>query len=324
MPDIAATTLVAQLRTVLQLTQTEAQIARTRQAQARTDAVRRELAENAANSDERARSIAEALGELGAVPDVVSPAVGWLTAFAKTGIEQAQPLGEALLGDLALEHQLLDRARYVKVLADAAEAPRVRRLAERLETAHTATVEWLTIVLAEDALGGPTALRRTPLQVVVGGAVRLANVPLDTLAERINRGVAEARARRERASAAVGSVRSTAGDLADAAVGIFQSGRDASLTRAEKEARQDGADDTAKALHQVRGQVGALGASEIPVRGYDQMLTGEAVAAVKKLTKPADVRAMLAYEEAHKNRSGVVSAIQTQVAAVAKAAVGVA
>lgn len=123
MPYTAATTLVAQLRTVLQLTQTEAQIARTRQAQARTDAVRRELAENAANSDERARSIAEALGELGAVPDVVSPAVGWLTAFAKTGIEQAQPLGEALLGDLALEHQLLDRARYVKVLADAARHP---------------------------------------------------------------------------------------------------------------------------------------------------------------------------------------------------------
>ncbi len=43
--------------------------------------------------------------------------------------EQAQPFDEALLGDLALEHQLLDRARYIKALAVAAGNKDVENLA---------------------------------------------------------------------------------------------------------------------------------------------------------------------------------------------------
>lgn len=35
-------------------------------------------------------------------------------------VEQGQPLSGALFGDLALEHQLLDRAIYLEGLADAA------------------------------------------------------------------------------------------------------------------------------------------------------------------------------------------------------------
>ena len=65
--------------------------------------------------------------------------------------EQAQPFGEALLGDLALEHQLLDRARYIKALAVAMGSSDVEKLADRLIEAHSATVDWLTTVLAEDA-----------------------------------------------------------------------------------------------------------------------------------------------------------------------------
>ena len=71
--------------------------------------------------------------------------------------EQAQPFGEALLGDLALEHQLLDRARYIKALAVAMGNSDIEKLADRLIEAHSATVAWLTTVLAEDALGGPAA-----------------------------------------------------------------------------------------------------------------------------------------------------------------------
>ena len=44
---------------------------------------------------------------------------------------------------------------------------------------------------------------------------------------------------------------------------------------------------------------------------------------IKKLTKPEDVRAILAYEEAHKARSGVVSVTQTQLAGIAKETLGV-
>ena len=105
---------------------------------------------------------------LGGVPDVVTPAIGRLGAILKATFEQAAPLEDALLSDLSLEHQLLDRATYVKVLAD--QADQVRQLAEKLITAHEATVEWLTVVLAEEALGGLAALIATPLQKVAGAA----------------------------------------------------------------------------------------------------------------------------------------------------------
>lgn len=48
-----ATTLLAQLRVIRDLTDTEIRIAETRIAQARTEAVRRELAENADNADRK-------------------------------------------------------------------------------------------------------------------------------------------------------------------------------------------------------------------------------------------------------------------------------
>ncbi|SUA47971.1 Uncharacterised protein [Nocardia africana] len=48
----------------------------------------------------------------------------------------------------------------------------------------------------------------------------------------------------------------------------------------------------------------------------------QAVAAVKELTEPAEIRAIVAYEEAHKNRHGVVSAAQTRLAAIAQEVAG--
>src|SRR3954463_16778498 len=170
------TPLINQLRALLLLTQTEEQVARTRIGQARTDAVRRELEQNADHAAERGRAITEQLRALGGVAGVVSPALGRLGARVKAFFDQAEPIEEALLQDLTLEHQLLDRATYLKVLAETAQQPKVRQLAERLIAAHEATVEWLTVVLAEEALGGPAALQATPFQRVAGGATRLVNV----------------------------------------------------------------------------------------------------------------------------------------------------
>ena len=82
--------------------------------------MRAELATNAANAHDRAQLIAAALRDLGGVPDVVTPALGRATALAKTVVEQGQPIAGALFGDLALEHQLLDRAGYLEALADTA------------------------------------------------------------------------------------------------------------------------------------------------------------------------------------------------------------
>ena len=61
---------------MLQLTQTEAQIARVRLAQARTDEVRDELTLNADNAERRSGLIEEQLRRIGGVPDVVTPFVG--------------------------------------------------------------------------------------------------------------------------------------------------------------------------------------------------------------------------------------------------------
>ena len=73
----------------------------------------------------------------------------------------------------------------------------------------------------------------------------------------------------------------------------------------------------------ARAATGALDSDELPIDDYDELNVSEAVTAVKALTDPADVRAILAYEEANKARQGVVSAAQTRVAAIAQEVVGI-
>ena len=90
-------TVLAQLRTLLDLTNTEIQVAETRVSQARTEAVRRELSQNAANGRARAEAIEAAIRKLGGFPDVIGPLLGRAAAAVKAMTEQAQPLGEALL-----------------------------------------------------------------------------------------------------------------------------------------------------------------------------------------------------------------------------------
>ncbi|OBB98516.1 hypothetical protein [Mycobacterium sp. 852002-40037_SCH5390672] len=313
------TTVVAQLRALHQLTNTEIQVAETRIAQARTDAVQRELTQNASNARERSEAIEKAIRELGGVPDVVGPFLGRAAAAVKALTEQAQPFDEALLGDLALENQLLDRARYLKALAVAAGLSDVESLAARLITAHSATVAWLTTVLAEDALGGPAALRRTPLQAATGTAVKLVNLPVEWSTRGIDRAADALRYARPAFSDLVGRS-AHAGDVATKALAAS---RNAALEAAEKVTRNEGARQTANALHSARAAVGVLDADELPIANYDELNVSDAVAAVKDLTSPSDVRAIIAYEEANKNRQGVVSAAQTRVAAIAQEVVGI-
>jgi hypothetical protein len=296
-------TVLAQLRTVLDLTNTEIQVAETRVAQARTEAVRRELTQNAANGRARAESIEAAIRKLGGLPDVVGPLLGRAAAAVKALTEQAQPFGEALLGDLALEHQLLDRARYLKALAVAQGSSDIEKLADRLIVAHTATVEWLTTVLAEDA----------------GVAVKLVNAPMSWSARGLDRAVQTVRA----APPALGELLSRGAHAGDVATKALSASRDAALATAERVTRREGADQAADALHSMRSAAGVLEADELPIADYDTLNVSEAVAEIKELATPADVRAILAYEEAHKNRHGVVSAAQTRVAAIAQEVVGI-
>jgi DNA-binding ferritin-like protein len=312
-----------QLRALVLLTQTEEQVARTRISQARTDAVRRELTENADNAGKRALEITEQLRAVGGVPDVVTPAIGRASALLKAGFEQAAPFEEALFSDLQLEHQLLDRATYLKVLADQANETGVRRLAEKLIDAHTATVEWLTVVLAEEAMGGPVALVPTPLQKVAGGVARAVNAPVRFVANTVNNAVETVQHAGDETAERISAVAGRASALTDAVRETLTAGRSASLRRAESVARREGNTDAAQAAKSAREELGDVSAAELPIKNFDQLSQADAIKAIKGLTTAHDIQVVIRYEETHKDRSNVVSAAQTQLASLAKEAVGV-
>jgi len=308
--------IVAQLRTLEQLTRTENQVARLRTVQARTDETRRELEQNAEQAERRLARIQDALRELGAIPDVVGTVVGRAVALLKSQIEQAQRFDEALLGDLALERQLQDRARYLQALT--ANGPdHVHQLAGELVEAHTETVEWLTTVLAEEAVGGPASLRATPLQVVRDGVTQVIRMPARITADGVNRaghGVAQAR---DRVREFVGGMDRAARDTRD----VLETGLDAALDRAEEVARRDGATETADAVQTIRRERGTLRTDELPIANFDELSVPDAVEAVRGLESPEDLTAVQRYEEKHKNRSGVLTVIRSRHAEVAEMAV---
>jgi bacterioferritin (cytochrome b1) len=317
------TKIINQLRALVLLTQTEEQVARTRISQARTDAVRTELTQNADNAAKRSLEITEQLRTLGGVPDVVTPAIGRLTAILKATFEQAAPFEEALFTDLQLEHQLRDRATYVKVLADQAGQTKVRQLAEKLITAHEATVEWLTVVLAEEAMGGPAALVATPVQKVAGGVARAVNAPVRFWANTVNNAVDTVKQAGEETSERLSAVTERASALTDAVRETLAAGRGASLKRAEQVADREGNKNVAKAARSTREDLGDVSADELPIKKYDDLTVAEAIKAIKGLKEPKDIHVVINYEETHKNRSNVASAAQTHLADLAKDAVGV-
>src|SRR6478735_8107465 len=290
MIDTTTQKLITQLRTLQQLTNTEAQIAQTRQVQARDEAVRDELATNAANAHERAQLIGAALRDLGGVPDVVTPVLGRASALAKTVIEQGQPIAAALFGDLALEHQLLDRARYLEALADTADHADTRNLARRLQAAHQETIEWITSV--------QKAVRRLTSVIIL---------PARRTAEWINA-----------AAEAVARTRSRVGTVAGAAVDSLTAGRDAALLEAEQIATRKGARSTETALRRTRVLAGGLIEDELAVDNYDDLTVGEVASAVQRLTDIGALAALLRYEQNHKDRAGAVTAIENRLAALAE------
>lgn len=312
--------LARQLRAVLRLTQTEAQTAQLRVAQARTDQVCRDLTDNAESAQRRSRDITRELRALGGVPDAITPVVGRVTALLRGTVEQAEPFDSALLDDLALEQELLGRARYLRMLAHTASVSSVEALAERLEVAHNETIEWINTVLAEEAMGGPAALRATPLQRAAGGVTRVLGLPVRLGWAGANRVLNQAQALRERAGQAVDDAGDRAVRLGEAAREVAVSGRDASMRRAEQVAGREHADDTAAALHEARTELGTLEATELPIGDYATLSQQDAVRAVKQLTDGRQVRTVLNYEHAHRARAQVISAGETRLAALAREA----
>jgi hypothetical protein len=250
----------------------------------------------------------------------VTPAVGRVVAFAKAGAEQAQPFPEALFGDLLLEHQLLDRARYVKVLAKELDLKGTVQLAERLETAHEATVDWLTTVLAEEALGGPAALKATPLQAVAAGAYRAAVLPTRWTLDRVNAAADRVSQSTEDVRNRITEFRGKAAQISGSAASVVGASVTSALRTGEAETKANSAK-AGEAVHDARRKTGLLQADELPIADYESLSATAAAEAVKQLSTPEDIRTVIRYEEAHKDRSTVVSAAQTTLARLAKDAV---
>lgn len=316
------TGLITQLDILLRLTAQEAATARGRLTQVTADATRREFTQHAAQCDKRAQAIRQAVRDLGGAPDMVGMTLGKAVAVAKFPLEQAMPITEALLADLALEHQLFDRARLVQVLAADADAPDLVALAERLETAHGTTIQWLFTVLSETAIGGPAALAPTGLQVAAATARSAATFAGSSAATGLNKAVATAGnvtgrlqgSANQSVTSQVGRVSSLAGGVKS----IFRVGRDATLAETEKQVSRELGKDRADAMHHAREQLGALSAAELPIRGFDGLTAQDVTAKLNRMTNADDIQVILAYEKAHKHRAGVVTAGTKRIRQIAK------
>jgi hypothetical protein len=312
--------LVNELIALLRLTKVEAQVARSRVSQARREEIRRELEDNASEADARAARLQAAVRRLGGAPDVLADTVGRMTALTKVTAEQVQPFSEGLLGDLGLEHQLRDRVIFTRVLAEALDESDVVDLMHDLEEAHTETIEWIRVRLAELAQGGPVALAPTPAQAAVGAVARFATLPSRQSAAVFNRAFDALRRGRVSAQEKLSSTVDKARQSAEAAEDVVSAGRDAAVKRAEEVAPFA---EVRKAARKTREDLGTVDADDLPIEDYDRLSAQDATNEINGLDDAQQLRVVLAYEQAHKNRKGVSTAAQKRLTALADDSISV-
>lgn len=306
--------LLTELNALVRLTAVEADVARSRSVQARDADTRDELLQNARHADVRRLALQQAIGDLGGVPDLLGVTMDRILNAARTQLfDQAMPLRQALMGDLVLEHQLRDRAAFARVLAGSLDEDRVVETLQRVEDAHLAAIDWIEARLGEVALGGPTALRPTPVQAVAAVGQRVATLPSRAAVRGVNRGIALA----ERIGDRIGERTGRAREIAEAAEDAIDSGRDTFLRETEQQSARRGEDRTADALHRARAETGALSAKELPIQRYENLTAAQAVARVRALDDAGDIRAVRAFEAEHKDRASVLRAADDRIAELA-------
>jgi bacterioferritin (cytochrome b1) len=279
--------LLSELQDLLRLTAFEQTVAGIRRSQASTTDIAEELAANAEKAGERRALLSDAVRQLGGVPDVVGATLGKAGALVQGQLNQVQTLQGALLGDLALEHELRERTRYARTLADSLGYAQVLPVLDRLDTAHTATIEWLETRLAEVGRTGTSAIHATPVQAAVTAARRVLAVPFGVVSGTVTRGSAL---------------------LARKASGVEEIAADAAQ-RAAGQARQR----AEQAADEVIDLAGA-DAEHPPFAAYDR-LSGDSVMRHVSDTEDVDeLRRIVAFEQAHKDRKGVVQAAEARLA----------
>ena len=347
--------LVTELQNLLRLTAFEQTIATVRRTQARTAALEQELTANVKKARERSALLVQAIRDVGGVPDVVGSALGKVGAFTTAQLNQVQTLQGALLGDLTLEHQLRERTRYARTLAQSLEATTVLPVLDRLETAHTATIDWLEARLTEVGRTGTSLLRATPLQALVGTARRLAFGPLSIAAGTVNQVsalllrstpaqvkdsveagvqglVGEAR---DTVAPVLGTVRDTAVQVAgtaaqavgtaaqiasEVASSTVDTTVDAVVDAAETPAVTvaDVAEEAKEHAAELAEVVDLTGTGDVshPFAGYERLSGDRVMGHIRDTEDVAELTQLLAFEAAHKARKGVLAAAEERLAAL--------
>lgn len=294
-PAVTTTMLVSELQDLLRLTAFESTVATARRAQAATGEVAAELKANAAKSVERAALLSDAIRGLGGVPDVVGAALSRAGAFVQTQVNQVQTLQGALLGDLALEHQLRDRTRYARTLAQTLGEEQVVPVLDRLDSAHSETVSWLQSRLTEAGRTGTSAIRATPVQGALGAVRAVARVPFTVVAGVVNRGTSLLHRGAKTAVDEVVEVVEVAQQLPGTVRDVV-----------------DAATDTASEPDLVLDLTGVDPQHE-PFAAFHRLTGDSIIRHVAELEDIEELRATLAYETAHKQRKGVLQALQARV-----------
>jgi bacterioferritin (cytochrome b1) len=311
--------LISELNILVRLTETESTVANARRAQARDQRTERELAQNAEEAMRRRDALMDAVRHLDGMPNVLGAAIGRIGTVARTQLlDQTMPVHQALMGDLMLEHQLRDRARFARVLAQAADESSVVTLLESIESAHDETIEWIETRLAEVAIGGPSAIVPTPVQSAARVGQNLVTLPTRAVANGLNRAVVALGNVGEQVNRRVGRNVERAGDIGEVAERSVVAARDAFLETSENQASRKGASRTARAVHRTRTEVGALEEDELPVKNYDDLVQQDAINRIGKLDDPSDVRAVMSYENANKGRRRVVEAAEKRIEKLAE------
>ena len=280
--------LLSELQDLLRLTAFEQSIARIRRSQAASTPVAEELEANAKKAGERRDLLSDAVRSLGGVPDVVGATLSKAGAFAQSQLNQVQTLQGALLGDLALEHQLRERTRYARTLADSLGYAQVLPVLDRLETAHTATIEWLEAGLAEVGRTGTSAIEATPVQTAVMAARRVLSAPFGVVSGTVNRGTALL----GRKASSVEQVAAEAGE------------------RAADTAKQ--AVETAEQAAETVLDLTGVDTEHPPLTAYDRLSGDSIMRHVHSIDDVDELRQILAFEQAHKDRKGVVQAAEAR------------
>jgi len=232
---------------------------------------------------------------------------------------------------------------FTRVLAEAQDESDIVDLMTALEEAHTETIEWIRVRLAELAQGGPVALAPTPSQVAVGALTRFATLPtrqsaviFNRAADVLQRGRVRAQeiigntvdkaretteateevvsAGRDKAQQTVGNTVKKARETAEATEEVVSAGRDAAVKRTEEVAPNA---DVRQAARNTRENLGTVDAEDLPVKDYDSLSGQDAIAAVNDLDDAEKLRVVLRYEQAHKDRKGVSTAAQKRLTELA-------